>query len=193
METKDEVFTINLEEIPEHVKLGQDNFNSGKYADAIKEFNSVLEVAPDNIDARIWLRKAQQSLSSGGDSSSPCAEGVKAKECLWMKMGMIEFRICTNDYNCVTCEFDQEMQQKTAGESSELDAALDKLKQLPGNKRTCRYALKGDISQRICSRLFQCQTCEFGQGMEDAMQQKLAKLAVRREAMAKREAKDKTA
>jgi hypothetical protein len=85
------------------------------------------------------------------------------------------------------------MQKKTAsGESAELDAALDKLKQLPGSQRTCRYALKGDVSQRICSRLFQCKTCEFGQGMEDALQQKLAKLAIRREAMAKRETKEKS-
>jgi len=58
---------------------------------------------------------------------------------------------------------------------------------LPGNQRLCRYALKGDVSYRLCTRLFQCATCEFGQTMEDALQQKLDKLTTRREALRKKE------
>jgi len=58
-------------------------------------------------------------------------------------------------------------------------------------QRLCRYALKGDVSYRICSRLFKCATCEFGQMMEDAMQQKLAKLQARREALLRKEQKVK--
>ena len=76
-----------------------------------------------------------------------------------------------------------------SGEAPELEEALQKFKELPGNQRLCRYALKGDVSYRICTRLFQCVTCEFGQLMEDALQQKLAKLAVRREALRKKEQK----
>jgi len=72
------------------------------------------------------------------------------------------------------------------GEAPELDAALERFKELPGNQRLCRYAIKGDVSYRLCTRLFQCATCEFGQNMEDALQQKLAKLAVRREALLKK-------
>jgi len=80
------------------------------------------------------------------------------------------------------------MQEKMAsGETPELDAALERFKELPGNQRFCRYALKGDVSHRVCTRLFQCVTCEFGQMMEDALQQKLAKLATRREALRKKE------
>ena len=105
-----------------------------------------------------------------------------------MKMGLVSYRICTSDYNCITCEFDQTMQEKIAsGETPELDAALERLKELPGNQRLCRYALKGDVSYRICSHVFQCATCEFGQMMEDAIQQKLVKLAARREALRKRD------
>ncbi len=110
-----------------------------------------------------------------------------------MRMGMVSHRICTNDYNCITCEFDQAMQEKMAsGEAPELDAALERLKQLPGSQRLCRYALKGDVSYRVCSRLFHCTTCEFGQMMEDDLQDKLAKLAVRREALRRREERAKT-
>jgi len=80
------------------------------------------------------------------------------------------------------------MQEKMAsGEAPELEEALAIFKGLPGNQRLCRYALKGDVSYRLCTRLFQCATCEFGQMIEDALQQKLAKLAARREALRKKE------
>jgi hypothetical protein len=91
--------------------------------------------------------------------------------------------------DCATCEFDQMMQDKMAGGSSpELDTTLERLDTLPGNKRLCRYALEGIVSFRLCTHGFQCATCEFGQMMEDSIQEKLAKLAVRREAMKKRAA-----
>jgi hypothetical protein len=84
------------------------------------------------------------------------------------------------------------MQEKmAAGETPELDQALARFRELPGSQRLCRYAIKGDVSHRICSRLFQCTVCEFGQMMEDALQQKLAKLQARREALLKKEQKAK--
>ena len=84
------------------------------------------------------------------------------------------------------------MQEKMAsGATPELDQAVERFKELPGSQRLCRYALKGDVSYRICSRLFKCATCEFGQMMEDAMQQKLAKLQARREALLRKEQKAK--
>ena len=48
------------------------------------------------------------------------------------------------------------------------------LKKRPGSERLCRYALKDEVSYRTCSRLYQCAKCEFGQWMEDALEQKLA-------------------
>jgi hypothetical protein len=105
-------------------------------------------------------------------------------------MGLVAYRFCTRNYDCLTCEFDQMMQEQMAsGESTELDQALERLRELPGSQRLCRYAIKGDVSHRICSRIFQCVTCEFGQLMEDALQQKLAKLQARREALLKKEQK----
>ncbi len=62
---------------------------------------------------------------------------------------MVAYRICTNDYNCITCEFDQMMQEKmAAGGGAEPEAALERFKGLPGNQRLYRYALKGDVSHR---------------------------------------------
>ena len=188
----EEVIAIVPEEIPVHLKQGKAHFEATRYQEALRELESILEVAPGNIEARVWIRKTKEALAApkveavAGEETA-VAEEVKPKECLWMRMGIIPYRICTSDYNCITCEFDQMMQEKMAsGETPELDAALERFKELPGNQRLCRYALKGDVSHRVCTRLFQCATCEFGQMMEDALQQKLAKLAARREALRKK-------
>jgi len=196
VEKVEEVIAITLEEIPVHLKQGKDHFDDGRYAEALKEFESILSIAPGNIETRVWIRKTKQALTKPKVETlvegEAVAEEVKPKECVWMKMELVAYRLCTRNYDCLTCEFDQMMQEKMAsGETTELDQALERFKELPGSQRLCRYALKGDVSHRICSRLFQCTTCEFGQMMEDALQQKLVKLQARREALLKKEQKAK--
>ena len=192
----EEVITIPPEKATVHLEKGEAHFEAGRYQEALREFRAVLAVAPGNIETRVWLRKTEEALAVpeveavAEGETAPVAEEVKPKYCLWMRMGMVDYRICTSDFECLTCEFDQMMQEKMAsGEAPELDAALERFKELPGNQRLCRYAIKGDVSYRLCTRLFQCATCEFGQTMEEALQQKLAGLAKRREALRKKEQK----
>lgn len=189
----EEVIAIAPEEIPDHLQQGKAHFNASRYTEALREFESILKIAPGNIETRVWLRKAKEELAKPrievlDGEAAPVAEEVKPKECLWMKLGMVSYRLCTHDYDCLTCEFDQMMQERMAsGEAPEIDEALERFKELPGSQRLCRYALKGDVSYRLCTRVFQCINCEFGQIMEDALQQKLVKLATRREALRKKE------
>jgi CheY-like chemotaxis protein len=192
----EEIIAVAPKEIPVHLKQGKDHFEARRYAEALREFESILSIAPGNIETRVWIRKTKQTLAEpkvgAVAEGQAIAEEVKPKECVWMKMGLVAYRLCTRDYDCLTCEFDQTMQEKmAAGETPELDQALERFKELPGSQRLCRYAIKGDVSYRLCSRLFHCATCEFGQIMEDALQQKLAKLQARREALLKKEQKVK--
>ena len=190
---REAVITVAPEEVQDHLKWGQALFEAGHHQEALGEFEAILRTAPGSIETRIWIRKAKEALAqpevevAAEEEAVPAAEAVKPKECVWMKLGMVAYRICTNNYDCLTCEFDQMMQEQMArGDAPELDAALERFKKLPGNQRVCRYALKGDVSYRLCTRLFQCATCEFGQNMEDALQRKLAKLDARREALLKK-------
>jgi len=192
----EEAIAITEEEIPAHLEQAQTYFQAGRYKEALREFQSILQIAPGHIETRTWVRKAKEELAKPTvevpEGEGAVEEVVKVNECLWSKMGVVSSRICTRNYECLTCEFDQMMQEKiTAGEAPELDEALEKLKELPGPQRICRYALKGDVSYRLCTRLFQCATCEFGQFMQDALEQKMAKLAARREALRKKEEKTK--
>ena len=186
------IIAITKEEIPAHFEQGQTYFKTGDYKEALKEFQSILNITPGHMETRVWIRKTKEELAQpiveAPEAGAAVEEAVKVKECVWSRMGVVSYRICTRDYDCLTCEFDQSMQEKIAsGETTELDEALERLKELPGPQRVCRYALKGDVSYRLCSRLFQCETCEFGQYMKDALEQKLDKLAARREALRKKE------
>jgi hypothetical protein len=182
-----ELIVIAPQEIQDHLERGKALFNAARYQEALAEFEAVLRTAPGSIESRIMIRKTKEAIAQPAASGKTSVEAVKPKECVWMKMGMVSDRICTNNYDCLTCEFDQAMQEKMAkGDTAELDAALEKFKALPGSQRVCRYALKSNVSYRLCTRLFRCETCEFGQNMEEATQLKLAKLAARREALSKK-------
>jgi len=186
----EETIAITEEKIPAHLEQGQTYFKAGLYKEALREFQSILQIAPGHIETRTWVRRAKEELSKPTvevpEGEVAAEEAVKVNECLWAKMGVVSYRICTRNYECLTCEFDQMMQEKiAAGEAPELDEVLERLKELPAPQRVCRYALKGDVSYRLCTRLFQCGTCEFGQFMQDALEQKMAKLATRREALRK--------
>jgi len=188
----EKAIAITEEEIPAHLEQGQTYFKAGRYKEALRELQSILHIAPGHIETRIWIRRAKEELMKPRvevpEGEGAVEEAVKAKQCIWTRMGVVSYRICTRDYDCLTCEFDQTMQEKIAtGEASELDEALERLKELPAPQRVCRYALKGDISYRLCTRLFQCAACEFDQLMQDALARKLAKLSARREALHKKE------
>jgi hypothetical protein len=189
----EELIVVAPQEVQDHLEWGKALFEKAHYGEALAEFEAVLRTAPGSIETRIMIRKTREAIVQ--PVVAPTVEGeavveaAKPKECVWMKMGMVSDRICTNNYDCLTCEFDQQMQDKMArGDTAELDAVLEKFKGLPGSQRVCRYALKGNISYRLCTRLFKCENCEFGQNMEEATQLKLAKLAARREALSKKTA-----
>jgi len=188
----EEVIAMTEEEIPAHLERGQTYFKAGRVKEALREFQSILDINPGHIETRVWIRRAKEELVKPRvevpEGEGVVEEVVKVKQCIWARMGVVSYRICTRDYDCLTCEFDQTMQEKIAtGEASELDAVLERLKELPAPQRVCRYALKGDISYRLCTHLFQCAACEFDQLMQDALAQKLAKLSARREALHKKE------
>jgi glycine cleavage system H lipoate-binding protein len=95
---------------------------------------------------------------------------VAENECIWMKAGVVNFRLCDNAYDCNTCPFDKAM-QKAMGSSrkcSEKKAfsgwAEPLRKKYPGGSRPCRHTLTGRIdAPKICTLNYECYHCQFDQ------------------------------
>ncbi|RKX71650.1 hypothetical protein DRP53_00770 [candidate division WOR-3 bacterium] len=95
---------------------------------------------------------------------------MEEKLCIWAKLGVVSYRVCTQNYNCASCEFDQMMRSGRYGESALILQAMEKLKSLPADQRVCRYMLSGDISYKICSNNYECWHCEVDQMIQDRME-----------------------
>jgi glycine cleavage system H lipoate-binding protein len=99
---------------------------------------------------------------------------VLEDECIWMKAGVINFRLCYNAYDCYTCPFDKGMQRamrsgKKIGAQKEEHGWVEHLIAThPGSERPCRYALTGRIdAPKICPMNYECYHCAFDQMMDD--------------------------
>ena len=100
----------------------------------------------------------------------PAAKAAEhEKPCIWMKAGVIAYRMCTKNYDCKSCEFDQALLDQSGGykESSMVVQAIEKLRQLPASERKCRYMLTGDFSFKICSSNYECWHCAVDQYIQD--------------------------
>lgn len=94
------------------------------------------------------------------------------KECIWMKAGVIAYRLCTSNYDCKNCAFDQMLidQGGTAGDSPMMKEAIEKLRMMPPEKRKCRYMLTNDISYKICANNYECWHCQVDQMISDLVE-----------------------
>ncbi len=58
---------------------------------------------------------------------------------LWLELGAVSFRLCTQNYKCGSCAFAQEMQDKFGTIAAISKDEVAKLMQLPESQRVCRY------------------------------------------------------
>lgn len=98
---------------------------------------------------------------------------VAENECIWMKAGVINFRICDNAYDCNTCPFDRSMKKAMNLESHpEKKASPGWVQYLRenyrGSARPCRHALTGRVdAPKICTMDYECYHCAYDQMLDD--------------------------
>jgi glycine cleavage system H lipoate-binding protein len=107
---------------------------------------------------------------------------IDQDECIWMKAGVVNFRLCDRSYDCMNCTFDSSMakivsenrEKRTAG--LELKTKKDRMRswrehfnELDASQRQCRHMLSGRVEYKICANAFQCHKCEFDQLIENEM------------------------
>jgi glycine cleavage system H lipoate-binding protein len=100
-----------------------------------------------------------------------------------MDAGVVSYKLCTNQFQCNTCEFDRAMSNRAAkskreakenkpafGHKKEIVEWMEEFRHLPADQRKCRYMLMGEVSHKICPNSFRCGDCTFDQMMQDRIQ-----------------------
>jgi len=95
-------------------------------------------------------------------------------ECIWMKAGVVNFRVCDNAYDCYNCPFDLGM-RKTMGMESPNKAEKPQptwvaylKKTYHGASRPCRHALTGRVeAPKICTMNYECYHCPYDQMLDE--------------------------
>jgi glycine cleavage system H lipoate-binding protein len=102
---------------------------------------------------------------------------VLSEECIWMRAGVVNYRICDNAFDCSTCAFDKGMQrvlanQRRRGNDSPTEAqehwstALEN--RYSGMERPCRHVLTGRVAPpKSCPLNYECHHCAFDQWVAD--------------------------
>ncbi len=90
--------------------------------------------------------------------------GLQENQCIWMKAGVVNFKLCQNSYDCTSCSFDKAMQVaiKEKGSSKSW-----RKKMLGKSLKKCRHMLSGEVPFRLCSYAYDCSNCEFDQMLEE--------------------------
>lgn len=99
---------------------------------------------------------------------------VAENECIWMKAGVVNFRLCDNAYDCNTCPFDHGMRKAMNLESppETKDASPGWVqylrKRYQGSARPCRHALTGRVdAPKICTMDYECYHCTYDQLLDE--------------------------
>lgn len=88
-------------------------------------------------------------------------------ECIWMKAGVVDFRLCDNAYDCTTCGFDKAMSRKATRKPTVVVSWREVMDRKPFFERECRHVLSGRVQYKFCANNYRCNTCEFDQRLDD--------------------------
>jgi glycine cleavage system H lipoate-binding protein len=99
---------------------------------------------------------------------------VIENECIWMKAGVVNFRLCNNVYDCNNCPFDKSM-RKAMNKNVDIEFkrkraewAQNLHKRYDGKDLPCRHALTGRIdAPKICALDYECYHCAYDQWLDD--------------------------
>lgn len=90
-------------------------------------------------------------------------------QCIWMKAGVINYKLCPYNYACNLCPFDKAMKDAGRRESKQKRRVpwTERMRKLTGPERYCRHMLQGLVSYKICPMNYQCGKCKYDQMIQD--------------------------
>ncbi len=103
-------------------------------------------------------------MKTGGEQKS---QGVRVfsmteNQCVWMKAGVVNFKICENAFDCTSCAFDKAISRKSAQKPTAL-VSWQEVMRNPKLHKECRHMLTGRVQFKLCSHNYECKDCAYDQ------------------------------
>jgi len=88
-------------------------------------------------------------------------------QCIWMKAGVVNFKMCDNAFDCTSCAFDKGMTKKSAQKPTALVSWRDVKRNDWHTQKECRHMLTGRVIFKVCSHNYECKNCAYDQLLYD--------------------------
>jgi glycine cleavage system H lipoate-binding protein len=89
-------------------------------------------------------------------------------QCVWMKAGVINFKLCENAYDCLNCAFDKAMSRSMEKKPPTATSWRHAMRNKPYSEKECRHMLTGRVRYHYCSNGYRCNACEYDQSLDEA-------------------------
>jgi hypothetical protein len=83
-------------------------------------------------------------------------------QCVWMKAGVVNFKICENAFDCTSCAFDKGMSGRSEQKVT-APVSWKEVMQQPHLHKECRHMLTGRVLFKLCSHNYECKDCAYDQ------------------------------
>ena len=87
---------------------------------------------------------------------------MSENQCVWMKAGVVNFKICENAFDCTSCAFDKAISRKSVQKPTAMVSWKEVMNQ-PHLHKECRHMLTGRVIFKLCSHNFECKDCAYDQ------------------------------
>ena len=87
---------------------------------------------------------------------------MSENQCIWMKAGVVNFKICENAFDCTSCAFDKVISRKAVQKPTAL-VSWKEVMQNPNLHKECRHMLTGRVQFKLCSHNYECKDCAYDQ------------------------------
>ena len=88
-------------------------------------------------------------------------------QCIWMKAGVVNYKICDNAFDCTSCPFDKAMSKKSTKKPTALVSWRDAKRNEWTSQKECRHMLTGRVIFKLCSHDYECHNCAYDQMLYD--------------------------
>ena len=88
-------------------------------------------------------------------------------QCVWMKAGVVNFKVCENAFDCTSCAFDKAIGRKAVQKPTALLSWREVKRSKPFSQRECRHMLTGRVQFKFCAHNYECKSCDYDQLLDD--------------------------